>query len=153
MDLKTKRLLIRKFRCEDIDALYKLLSNQSVMEYIGKPYSYNDCLIFMAKYALVDKPRVFAVEDRRYKFIGYIIYGDYAENAKEIGWLLLPEEQGKGYASELTQALLEYSALEKLEYVIIECVPENNISKKIAEKYQFDYLGIQNGLCLYKYTL
>lgn len=45
--IETKRLVIRKFSDKDIDGLYKLLSNEQVMRYIEKTYTFDQKLSFL----------------------------------------------------------------------------------------------------------
>ena len=59
------------------------------------------------------------------------------------------EAEGKGCAKELTKQLIEKAASEG-KSVIIECVPEQSVTKHIAEMFGFAYTGRADGLDIYK---
>ncbi len=150
--IKTERLCIRKFRIEDLNDLHILLSDLEVMKYIEAPFTIKQTEDFLKGNALIESPKIFAVEDSYSRFIGYVIYHSYQLKGIEIGWILKREEWNKGYATELTNALLQNSK-KKGEYVIIECSPEQNASIKIAEKFNFSYIGEENNCNVYKKAL
>ena len=52
-----------------------------------------------------------------------------------IGWMMLKKEWGKGYATEMTEALLDYSFdVLKVHRVNALCNPKNEKSWKVLEK-------------------
>lgn len=82
-------------------------------------------------------------------FIGYVIYHKYDEKSVEIGWVLLKEYWGHGYASALTDILVS-KAFEEQKDAVIECCPEQNATKHIALKKGFKHCGIIDGLEVYR---
>ena len=62
------------------------------------------------------------------------------ENSYEIGWVLYQEEWHKGYTQELTQMLVR-DAKEKSRDLVIECLPEQEISRHVALSNGFEYYG------------
>ena len=141
-------LTIRKMRESDFEPLFELLSNEQVMRYVEPPYTEEKTASFLKTAGLSDPPLIFAVEwDGR--FIGYIIFHDYNENSMEIGWVLYPSYWGKGCASSLTEQLIDRcQRLEKQP--VIECSPEQEITKHIAQKYGFEYIGNEDGLDVFR---
>ena len=103
----------------------------------------------METQGLTDAPRVFAVTDEDNHFIGYVIYHPYDERSMEIGWVLSPGLWKQGIASVLTGKLIQKATAEEKD-VVIECVPEQFATKRIAEKYGFVYLGKREGLDSYR---
>lgn len=99
---KTKNLSVRKILPGDIEDLYRLLSDERVMEYLEPLYSREAAEAFLEKAGLSDPPLIYAVCDRYGRFIGYVIFHRYDKHGAEIGWVLSPAEWHKGYASELT---------------------------------------------------
>ena len=82
-------MLIRRMVREDLDGLYRLLSDPEVMRFLEPEFSRERTEEFLLKAGLSDPPAVYTVEDDR-RFIGYVIYHGYDESSMEIGWVLLP---------------------------------------------------------------
>lgn len=143
------RLNIRRFRGSDLPELYKLLSDPDVMRFLEPPFSPEQTKNFLESAGLSDPPLIYAAENAGGSFIGYVIYHDYDAGSKEIGWVLKKDVWGKGCAKELTKQLIEKAASEG-KSVIIECVPEQSVTKHIAEMFGFAYTGRADGLDIYK---
>ena len=94
-------------------------------------------------------PRVLAVDDKDHSFVGYVIYHDYDDESKEIGWVLKKDAWGQGMAGLLTKQLLAMASAEGKD-TVIECVPEQRITRIIAEKHGFRRTGERNGLVIYR---
>ena len=133
-------LHIRRFDEKDMRALYELLSDEEVMRYIEPPFSLEQTKTFLKNAGLSDPPLIYAAEDQSGVFIGYVIYHDYEEGSKEIGWILKREFWGKGCAEALTEQLIRRAAAEG-KTVVIECSPEQQATRHIAEKLGFTYAG------------
>ena len=91
---------------------------------------------------------MYAVEEGG-SFIGYVIYHAYDGNSMEIGWVLLPEYWGRGYASALTDRLI-CLARQEGKGVVIECAPEQAATVHLAVKKGFRYCGMADGLAVYR---
>ena len=145
----TERLTIRRFKETDMENLFRLLSDPEVMRYIEPPYTREQTVSFLNSVALRQAPLIWAVDDLCDKFVGYVIFHPYDDSSYEIGWLLRKEHWHKGYATELTRALIE--AGEKLQKdLVIECHPEQAATVKIALGNGFAYVGKENGCNLYR---
>ena len=148
----TERLKIRKFTNNDLTELYNLLSDEDVMEFIEPPFSWEKSANFLNSAALIEPPLIYAVEDFNQKFIGYVIFHEYDNDSIELGWVLNKRDWGKGYANELTKAFIKRSS--KIgKNLIIECDPNQKISKRIAMKNDFEFLGESNGCSVFKRKL
>lgn len=143
------RYYLRKMTPADLGPLSTLLSDPSVMQYLEPPFTRSQTEAFLKKEGLGDDPRILAAEDNRHDFIGYAIYHDYDEKSKEIGWVLKKEVWGKGAASLLTKQLIAMAASEGKD-AVIECVPEQAATKRIAEKHGFVETGVREGLAVYR---
>lgn len=136
----TERLKIRKFTSDDLVELYNLLSDKDVMEFIEPPFSLEKTADFLNSVALIDSPLIYAVEDFNQNFIGYVIFHEYDEDSFELGWILNKRYWGKGYANDLTKVFIERSS--KIgKNLVIECDSNQEISKHIALKNDFEFLG------------
>ena len=145
-------LRIRRFEAEDLQSLYELLSDEEVMRYIEPPFTFEQTRAFLEKSGLTDNPLIYAVEDEDRIFIGYVIYHDYKEDSKEIGWILNRRFWGKGIAETLTNQLIRKASTDA-KSIVIECSPEQEVTKHIAEKNGFIYTGFIDGCDVYKLDL
>ena len=141
-------LTVRKMKPEDLGPLYELLSDPRVMEHLEAPYSMEQTERFLVRAGLGETPLIYAVE-RNGAFIGYVIYHDFDEDSIEIGWVMNPGHWGKGYASSLT-GLMIGEAERAGKDLIIECSPEQAVTKHIALKYGFESAGTADGTEIYR---
>ena len=144
---QNRKLTIRKMNEQDLKPLHALLSDPDVMFFLEPPYSIEQTRSFLQA-ALSDAPPVYAV-DLGGAFIGYVIYHPYDENSMEIGWVLTPEQWGKGYASALTEQMAEKARSEG-KSLVIECDPGQEITKHIAVRHGFVRSGAEDGLEIYR---
>ena len=141
-------ITIRNMQPDDAEALYKLLSDPEVMRYLEPPFDREQTEAFLHQAGLTKPPLVYAAEKNGI-FIGYVIYHAYDRGSVEIGWVLLPEYWGRGYASALTDRLIDRARQEQ-KSVVIECAPAQEATKRIAVKKGFRDCGICDGLALYR---
>ena len=141
-------ITIRRMQPGDADALYQLLSDPEVMRYLEPPFDRAKTEAFLRRAGLAETPLVYAAEENE-AFIGYVIYHAYDEQSVEIGWVLLPEYWGHGYASALTDRLID-RARQAQKSVVIECAPAQEATKRIARKKGFRVCGICDGLAVYR---
>ena len=132
----------------DLEPLHKLLSDQRVMQYIEPPFSMEKAEQFLRTAGLSENPLIYAA-DKDGEFIGYVIFHRYDDRSDEIGWVLYPEQWGKGYASQLTEQLISRSISSGRD-LVIECSTDQEVSRHIADKFGFEYEGISDGLCVYR---
>ena len=136
-------MLIRKMKTSDLMPLYRLLSDEKVMEHIEPVFDMEKTAAFLESAVLGEKPLIWAVENDGF-FIGYVIYHDYDETSREIGWVLYPEHWGKGIATKLTQELMQRAFADGKD-AVIECVPAHEVTKHIAQKLGFKPVGQRDG--------
>mgnify|MGYP002236773183 CR=1 FL=1 len=70
--MKTEKLTIRKMTTEDLFPLYHVPSDSEVMEYLEPPFSMEAAKQFLYKAGICETPLLWAVEDARKVFIGYL---------------------------------------------------------------------------------
>ncbi len=135
MYLETPRLVLREFRADDFDALLEMDSRPESMRY--EPQKGADgvrAYLESAAMAAFFEPRThyrFAItirpEDTARGLIGLAMNSDMTRDW-EIGWMVHPDEWGKGYASEaarreahmLQTRLLHGKWRDELLYAILE---------------------------------
>ena len=134
MQVETARLRIRPFCEQDADALYEILSDAQVMRWIEAPYTREQTLRFLRRAGLCTPPLVYAVlEKAGGQLIGQLIWHPWDDSSMELGWILRGDRWGRGLASELTEAML----LETGKDVVVECVPEQTATMRIAKRFGF----------------
>ena len=141
-------ITIRRMQPGDADALYRLLSDPKVMRYLEPPFDRAQTEVFLRRAGLMEPPLVYAAEENG-SFIGYVIYHAYDEQSVEIDWVLLPEYWGHGYASALTDRLIDRARQEQ-KSVVIECAPAQEATRRIAIKKGFRACGSCDGLAVYR---
>ncbi|MBQ6655084.1 MAG: GNAT family N-acetyltransferase [Erysipelotrichaceae bacterium] len=144
-----ERFYIRRFREADLRDLQTLLADEEVMKYLEEPYSLAKSADFLRKQGLTENPRILAVDDRNHRFAGYVIYHEYDEDAMEIGWVLKKEYWHQGLASLLTKQLIAM-ALAQGKSVVIECLPQQQATIRIAETNGFRLSGSCDDLMVYR---
>ena len=136
-------MLIRRMKKTDLMPLYRLLSDEEVMEHIEPVLDLERTRAFLESAGLGEKPLIWAVEDGGV-FIGYVICHDYDETSHEIGWVLCPEHWGKGIATKLTEKLMQRAFADGKD-AVIECAPAQEVTKHIALKLGFKCIGQRDG--------
>lgn len=73
------------------------------------------------------------------KYIGDLCFkGPVRQNSVEIGYGILPEYEGNGYATEAVRKLTQWAFFQKnVLFVEAETVPENSRSQRVLEKTGF----------------
>jgi ribosomal-protein-alanine N-acetyltransferase len=111
----TKRLRLRAFRASDIEAMHALYADADNLRYWSTPPSANlGATRRMMNWHLAYRPGnyvIWAVEESKSrKVIGMINYHhrNLREKRVDVGWLILPQHQGKGYMTEAGRALLRH---------------------------------------------
>ena len=147
---ESARLRLRTMRRGDLDELYALLSDAEVMRWLEPPFTREQTERFLEQAGLSEPPLIYAAEGAAGEFLGYVIYHDYDERSRELGWVLKRSAWHKGYAGEMTD-LLTALARREGEDAVIECVPEQTVSARIARRHGFSFEGRADGLDVYRW--
>lgn len=145
-NLESERLLLRQITPDDVNEIFALRSNPETMKYIPRPLATtkDDAMghIKMIQDKIVSNEGInWAITEKgNPKMIGII--GHYRIRwehfRSEIGYMLLPEYQGKGIITEAIQLLVDYGFNEmnmhSLEAIID---PKNTASARVLEKNNF----------------
>src|SRR5437762_318657 len=143
--LLTKRLRLRPFRGGDLTVLHALYGDPDNLRYWGvSPNPDLAATRRMLRWHLAFHPRhyvMWAIEETKSrKLIGMINYHrrDLRERRVDVGWLLLPQFQRRGYMAEAARALLRHLfdvlAVHNVEAIIR---PENKPSTSLARRPGF----------------
>ena len=145
--LETDRLILRDYSADDIDAYYRLKTDEQTMYYMQdiKLDSFD-----AAKEELADVLADMAKEDRKFYFlhmelkdtheqvgsIGYTVV-DRTPVGKivHMGYFTYPKYWGNGYTSEALRSVLEYAFTKDDVYrVTTGCLAENKGSERVMQK-------------------
>ena len=145
-ELESERLLLRQITSDDVNEVFELRSNPETMKYIPRPLTTTKDEAMAHVKMIQDKIETneginWAITLKgNPKMIGII--GHYRIRwehfRSEIGYMLLPEYQGKGIITEAIQLMIHYGfnemKMHSLEAIID---PNNNASAKVLEKNNF----------------
>ena len=149
--LETERIILRRFTDADADNLFALDSDPEVMRYLtnGVPRSYeetrNETLPrHIAHYAKYEHFGVWAaIEKETSAFIGWFHFRPDARNPDEdieLGYRLMRSAWGKGYATEVSRALIR-KGFEELgvKRVTARAMKANVNSWRVMEKIGMNF--------------
>lgn len=142
--LKTKRLILRPWKKEDLEPFFRLNADPRTMEFLFTPLTREESsarLEIYTKHIQDHGWGLWAVSAPNVSdFIGWIGlwpigFDAHFTPAIEVGWRLLPEFWGQGYATEGAEASLRYGFdILKLDEIVSITVPANICSKRVMEK-------------------
>jgi ribosomal-protein-alanine N-acetyltransferase len=155
MIFETSRLGVRDFTAADFPEIYRIQSDPEVMRYIRAPVTeeqiVRDRMAAWADYAQKNPGLgvwgIF-VKDTGV-FAGYVTCRhtdfDPATGEYEVGYVIVPEHWGQGYATEVTQRACEYvfEAFSPKE-IIAFTDPLNVASQRVLLKCGFENAGFRD---------
>lgn len=137
MIAETERLLLRRYKKEDLQDLFEYLSDEEVVEY--EPY--RPMTLHETEENLkwrIETDEMIAVELRdTHKMIGNVYLGKRESEALEIGFVFNRHYWGQGYAAESCKALIEQAFSSGIHRIYAECDPQNERSWKLLEALGF----------------
>lgn len=145
-NLESERLVLRRLKDSDAPEVYKIRSNLERMKYIPRPILQNEeealAMIQMMNAKIDENTDInwgvcLKNSDKIIGFMGF--YRVQPESYRtEIGYMILPEYDGKGYVSEAVTTMLNY-AFNTVGFHSVEAVidPNNFGSARVLEKNGF----------------
>lgn len=142
--IETERLYLREYEDNDFDKLAEIYSDEETMKYIGK----GGAIILNEK----DKQKIkdhwlkcysewgfgiwSLIEKGSNSYIGNCGFNKLKNSDEiEIAYLLAKEYWGKGYATEISKAALEYGINKlNLKRIVAMAYPENTASINVIKK-------------------
>ncbi len=148
--IETKRLIIRTFRAEDADALYRIKTDPQVIEFCPDfldvdakredMYGYIHEFQRIEDAGDIDTWRCYAIENKETGVVmGVLTFSKQQMlHEYELGWMMISEYTGKGYASEAAEAFAEdFCRTHAVDYLIVVMDVDNPSSRRTAEKSGF----------------
>ena len=150
MYIETDRLIVRTFRETDTDALYRIKTDPQVMYYcpdlLDVEVQPTDIVNYIRTFRNMEENgdrdtwRCYAIEHRQTgEVVGCLTFGKSEMlHEYELGWMMLGEHTGNGYASEAAEAFAEeFCRTNGIDYLIVVMDVDNPASRRTAEKSGF----------------
>ncbi len=143
----TPRTRVRRFQPDDEDKLAKILCDDSITNNMAFPDDVKtregaQTLLnsTIEAYDTVNPLNAFAIESMSDRvFVGITGFNELGGGEAEVFYALLPEFWGKGYATELLDALSNYILSETNCHTLVAPIVQSNIASiKVAEKNGFN---------------
>ena len=152
--IETERLVIRNFTTADIIQLHMIMNNEAIMNYVpfAKERTLEECEELMKrilnryKESTISNFKGFlllVVAKDKNECVGFVglfpLTYDNAEN--ELFYRLFEEHYGKGYATEIAKAIIEYGFKNmNINKIVATVDKDNEVSRRVLDKM---------GMCLY----
>lgn len=161
MRISSNKLLFNKLSLNDFHLYSRLVMNEEVMKYItGKALTTAEAEIRFQKAIAAgnksDETGFFIVKNTaNNEFLGVAKLVQIDENQFEVGYMLLPEYWGKGYASQMVEYLIKIAYEKQIVELIGIVDPENPASIRVLTKFGFQLYetGQIDGLAAAYYRL
>lgn len=162
INLKTERLRFRQLEKSDYKYFASYFSDETTSKYVGglktKEEAWRLMATYIGHYHLNGFSYVVIEEKKTQKFVGCVgLWKSEPWPELELGYWILEEMQGKGYASEAAEKIKSY-AFEVLKvktlvsYIDDENLSSKNLAKRIGGVYDRKIELLDFGEhCLYRY--
>jgi ribosomal-protein-alanine N-acetyltransferase len=156
--LSTERLILRPFLKTDYNDYYEYMSCKDIYRFErGEPISLKDAKKFCKEWSSKKEINFWAatLKEGGNKLIGNVSFFQIEPKflrTWEIGFVFNPSFQNKGYATEASQAVIEY-AFTKLgaHRATGHCSPDNTASWRVLEKCGLKREGLEKKNFLIRY--
>ena len=138
--IATERLILKPYASEDVDGLVDLLINPEITRTFMVPdYQSREQMETLAK-KLIAFSQTEDTEHLEYgiyldgKIIGFVNDCGIVNDENEIGYVIHPDHQGHGYATEAVLAIIH--ELQEMGFHKVACgyFVENSVSRRVMEK-------------------
>jgi RimJ/RimL family protein N-acetyltransferase len=154
--LQTPRLRLRRHRLDDFEPATAMWGDPAVTRHVGgRPFTREEVWARLMRYvghwALLGYG-YWAIEEKATgRFVGEAGFADFKRdmepplNMPELGWVLAPEAQGRGYATEAAGAAVNWGDGHFGSVRIVALIhPENEASIRVARKLGFEEAAATN---------
>lgn len=148
IELETPRLLLRPPRLEDFDAWAEFMADDEHVRFIGggqpRPMTWRTMMTVAGAWATHGFAFFSVIEKSSGRWIGRL--GPWCPDGwpgTEVGWAIVADANGKGYASEGAAAAMEWAFTRLGWREIIHVIDAENLgSKAVAGKLGSSYLRV-----------
>lgn len=139
--METQRLILRRFRKEDLQDLYAYLSDEEVVHFEPyKPMSLQEVAENLDWRISTDEMIAVELKDTG-RLIGNVYLGKGECDSLEIGFVFHRQYWGQSYAMESCKALMQLAFSHGVHRIYAQCDPENVHSWHLLEKLGFQREG------------
>ncbi len=137
--LETARLTLRAVRISDFDAFYAILSSERAI-YMDGPFDREEAWMEFAQCAggwLLRGAGYFTILSRQTgDILGFVGMGmEFGDQEHELGFFLVAEAEGKGYATEAAEAVRDFAlGHQEIPSLVSYVDPPNTASSAVAER-------------------
>ena len=154
--ISTERLILRKISLDDVDDMYEYAKNAKLTEYLtwsphpDKAYTFEYVSYLQTRYKsgeFFDWAIILKESGKMIGTCGFTRF-DFRHNFGEIGYVVNPDYQGRGIATEAVGAVMRFG-FDNLALNRIECryMIENEASRRVMEKNSMIFEGtLRNGM-------
>ena len=147
---KTQRLFIRPVTLEDAPFILKLMNTPKWIQFIGdrnvktipeaEQYIKEKAFPQLENFGYTNNIVIRKTDDEKLGTCG--IYHREGHTIPDVGFAFLPEFEGKGYAFEASNKLIEIAfSIYKLKKLSAYTLEDNLSSRKLLERLGFEHLG------------
>jgi RimJ/RimL family protein N-acetyltransferase len=144
--LETPRLILRPPRLEDFDAWASFQDDEVATKFVGgtqpRAMAWRSFMCMCGAWSMTGVAMFSVIEKATGAWVGRLgPWNPYGWPEPEVGWGIVREHWGKGYASEGAAAAMDY-AFEVLGWTrVIHCIdPQNGASQGVARKLGSKFL-------------
>jgi RimJ/RimL family protein N-acetyltransferase len=155
--IRTERLLLRPFRPDDVDAIFRACQDPDTQRWIGQlpvPYRREDARVFVeevAPHERSDRTGLSVAMEARGELVGSGgLYFRGGRLGPEIGYWVAPWARGRGYAAEAAHALAEWGLGLGAPRVHLYADVGNVASQRVAERAGFRREGVVRAALEYR---
>lgn len=149
--IKTKRLEIKPYQDADQNAMIELLTNQKIkVNFMIPDFETEKEAINMFK-----KLQAFSYSDEHYergiyidnKLIGFVNDVEIGDGVIELGYVIHPKHQNKGYASEMLKAVIDELLREGFHQIVAGAFENNAASIQVMQKCGMKKIAKEEDVC------
>lgn len=141
MEIRTARLLLRRPRPDDLDAMFGIMSDPRAMQY-WSTVPHANAEVTRPWLARMIERNAAGGEDFLIERDGRVIGNVGAGRLPDFGFILSPDDWGHGYATEASVAFIDYVfRATKAAELLADVDPRNAASLKVLGKLGFAVTG------------
>lgn len=132
-------LVLKKFEPSDFNDYFSLVSNEKVMAFITErpipieeaQVNFQKLLDRNKKYEQFGSYKVYNNITKEFIGLGSLVHNEEKSDEAELGYMLIPEQWGRGYGNTIADMILQISIKTNIKRLVAIIDPQNIPSRKI----------------------
>jgi RimJ/RimL family protein N-acetyltransferase len=153
LEMSTDRLLLRPWRRDDASKIVEIIASGALHAYLAlpDPYTIDDAVDFATRIGQLERDEGTGldsamVERETGQLVGSVTLRlPHSTRAADIGYWVAQGAQGRGYATEATDALARWAFQHRVYRVEVRIDVANAISARVALRAGFAFEGVRRG--------